>query len=74
MIPLLLIETILIAARESGKDNDQLIIELNEFTFKVIAWVVGILVFCLLVWVFTDPQFCFRRQFIELWQTIINLC
>lgn len=74
MIPLLLIEAILIAARGSGEDNDQLIIELNEFVLKLIAWVLGILVLCLLVWVFTDPQFCFRRQFIELWQTIINLC
>lgn len=74
MIPLLLIETILIAARGSSKDTEELIIELNEFTFKLIAWIVGILVFCLLVWVFTDPQFCFRRQFIELWETIINLC
>lgn len=71
MIPFLIIETMLTAARESGTVTDD---DIDRAVLKVIAWVLGILVLCLLVWVFTDPQFCFRRQFIELWQTIINLC
>ena len=74
MIQFLLIECILRAARESGKDGEKVIIELEEATLKVIAWVLGFLFLCLLVWVFTDPQFCFRRQFIELWDTIIKIC
>ena len=71
MIPFLIIETMLTAARESGTVTDD---DIDRAVLKVIACVLGILVLCLLVWVFTDPQFCFRRQFIELWQTIINLC
>ena len=71
MIPFLIVETMLTAARESGTVTDD---DIGRAVLKLIAWVLGILVLCLLVWVFTDPQFCFRRQFIELWQTIINLC
>lgn len=71
MIPFLIIETMLTAARESGTVTDD---DIGRAVLKVISWVLGILVLCLLVWVFTDPQFCFRRQFIGLWQTIINLC
>ena len=35
-------------------------------TLKMVAWVVGILVLVAMVWVFTDPQFFFRREIINI--------
>ena len=74
MIQFLLIECILRAARESGKDGEKVIIELDEFTLKLVGWVLVFLLLALLVWVFTDPQFCFRRQLQDVWDTIIKIC
>lgn len=71
MIPFFLVESILRVAREFGAVNDQ---ELDAAVTKLILWTLGILGCILLFWILTDPQFCFRRQFLELWDTIVNLC
>jgi hypothetical protein len=71
MIPFFLVESILRVARESGAVNNR---ELSNAAIKLVLWTLGILGCFLLVMILTDPQFCFRRQFLELWDTIIKLC
>ena len=71
MIPFFLVESILRVARESGAVNNR---ELDDAAIKLVLWTLGILGCLLLVMILTDPQFCFRRQFLKLWDTIIKLC
>lgn len=71
MIPFFLVESILRVARESGAVNNR---ELSDAAIKLVLWTLGILGCIILVMILTDPQFCFRRQFLELWDIIIKLC
>lgn len=53
------------SCKRRGMTDDQ-VAELEvTITLKMVAWVVGILVLVAMVWVFTDPQFCFRREIIN---------
>lgn len=53
------------SCKRRGMTDDQ-VAELEVIiTLKMVAWVVGILVLIGLVWILTDPQFCFRREIIN---------
>jgi hypothetical protein len=53
------------SCKRRGMTDDQ-VAELEvTITLKMVAWVIGILVLVAMVWVFTDPQFCFRREIIN---------
>lgn len=54
------------SCKRRGMTDDQ-VDELEvTITLKMVAWVVGILVLVAMVWVFTDPQFFFRREIINI--------
>jgi hypothetical protein len=53
------------SCKRRGMADDQ-VAELEvTITLKMVAWVVGILVLVAMVWVFTDPQFFFRREILN---------
>lgn len=70
MIPFIIIENMLRAARESGKVSDE---ELNEGMLKLVTRALIALVVFLVISILFDPQFCFRREFMELLNTVKNL-
>ena len=53
------------SCKRRGMTDDQVDDLEVTITLKMVAWVLGILALVAVVWVFTDPQFCFRREIIN---------
>lgn len=53
------------SCKRRGMTDDQVDDLEVTITLKMVAWVLGILVLIGMVWVLTDPQFCFRREIIK---------
>ena len=70
MITLLMMQAVLRAARESGEVTEE---ELNDSVFNLVKWMLIIFLVIGVFWVFTDPQFCFRREILGFINTVKNL-
>ena len=63
---MMMLQAVRNSCKRRGMTDDQ-VDELEvTITLKMVAWVVGILVLVAMVWVFTDPQFFFRREIINI--------
>jgi hypothetical protein len=70
MITLLMMQAVMRAARESGKVTEE---ELDASAIKLVKWAVITLLVIGVFWIFTDPQFCFRREILDFINTVKNL-
>ena len=70
MISFIVVQSILRAARESGEVSDE---ELDMGMLKLVTRALIALVVFLVISILFDPQFCFRREFMELLNTVKNL-
>ena len=70
MITLLMMQAVLRAARESGEVTEE---ELNDSVFNLVKWMLITFLVIGVFWVFTDPQFCFRREILGFINTVKNL-
>ena len=70
MITMLMMRAVIRAARESGEVTEE---ELNNLVFSLVKWMLIIFLVIGVFWVFTDPQFCFRREIIGIINTVKNL-
>jgi hypothetical protein len=69
MITLITTTMMLQVVRNSCKKRGMTDEEVDELeatiTLKMVAWALGIMLLVSLAWLFTDPQFCFRRDIIN---------
>jgi len=69
MIAHLVTQMLIRNARESGAVTDE---ELSSSVINLIKWILIIALVALVVWMFTDPQFCLRNDVVRTWEWLFN--
>ena len=69
MIAHLVTQMLIRNARESGAVTDE---ELSSSVINLIKWILIIALVALVVWMFTDPQFCLRNDVARTWEWLFN--
>ena len=69
MIAHLVTQMLIRNARESGAVTDE---ELSSSVINLIKWILIIALIALVVWMFTDPQFCLRNDVVRTWEWLFN--